>query len=51
MPGIEIWAGTVCAEHNGEVGATDAECVGGVGGTNAERVSPRHEGSEAILEM
>jgi hypothetical protein len=51
MPGVEIRAGTVDAERDGEVGATDAERVCAVGATDAERVSPRRESGEAILGM
>ncbi len=48
MPGVEVRAGTVCPERDGEVGATDAERVGA---TDAERVSPRRESGDTILEM
>ena len=47
MPGVEIRAGTLDPERDGEVGATDAERA--VGATDAERVSPRRDNGEAIL--
>lgn len=49
MPGVDIRAGTEEPERD-EVGATDAERVGGVGATDAERVRPRRESGEAIFE-
>jgi hypothetical protein len=47
MPGVEIRGGTVDAERD-EVGATDAERIGGVGAMDAERLSPRRESGEAM---
>ena len=51
MPNVEIWAGTVDPERDGDVAATDAEREGGVGAADAERVSPRRESGETILVM
>lgn len=44
MPGVDDRAGTLDP-------ARDEERVGGVGATDAERVIPRRDSGEAILEM